>query len=48
MAEVGVDPVEAELNTRFVERLLDMASVQFEEVDNTHIENLIDIIAEQS
>lgn len=48
MGEVGVDPVEAELNTRFVEQLLQVAEVNLAEVDGTHCENLIDIIKDQS
>ena len=44
MGEVGEDPVEAKLNTKFVKKLLKVAKVQFEEVDGTHIETLLDII----
>lgn len=44
MGEVGVDPVEAELNTRFVEQLLKVAEVHTEEVDGAEHEKLTDII----
>lgn len=48
MGEVGEDPVEARLNTKFVKKLLKVAKVQFEEVDGTHLETLLDIIGDQS
>ena len=48
MGEVGVDPVEADLNARFVEQLLQVACVNLEEVSGTHIETLLDIIDDQS
>ena len=48
MGEVGEDPVEAKLNTKFVKKLLKVAKVQFEEVDGTHLETLLDIIEDQS
>ena len=48
MGEVGEDPVEARLNTKFVKKLLKVAHVQFEEVDGTHIETLLDISEDQS
>ena len=48
MGDIGVDPVEAELNQRFVEQLLAVAKVNMEEMDGTHIETLLDIIADQS
>lgn len=44
MSEVGVDPVEAALNERFVEHLLAVACVNLEEVSGTHIETLLDIV----
>ena len=46
MGEVGEDPVEARLNTKFVKKLLKVAKVQFEEVDGTHLETLLDIIGD--
>ena len=48
MAEVGVDPVEAALNQKFVERLLEVANVNVDEVEGTHAETLLDIIQDQS
>ena len=48
LGEVGEDPVEARLNTKFVKKLLKVAKVQFEEVDGTHLETLLDIIGDQS
>ena len=48
MSEVGVDPVEAELNQKFVEHLLAVACVNDEQVYGTHIETLVDICGEQS
>ena len=44
MSEVGVDPVEAELNQRFVEHLLAVAAVNLEECSGSHIETLLDIV----
>lgn len=46
MSEVGVDPVEAELNQKFVEHLLALANVNTEEVNGSHIETLVDICGE--
>ena len=48
MGEVGEDPVEARLNTKFVKKLLKVAKVQHEEVDGTQQETLLDIISDQS
>ena len=48
MAEVGVDPVEADLNQKFVERLLEVANVNVDEVEGTHTESLLDIIQDQA
>ena len=48
MSEVGVNPIEAALNLKFVEKLLDLAQVNMEEVSGTHIETLLDIIKDQS
>lgn len=39
-----VNPVEQDINVRFVEKLLSVAKVNLEEVDGTHIETLLDII----
>jgi len=48
MSEVGVDPIEAELNFTFVQQLLKFAQVKVDEVCGTHIETLLDIIKDQS
>ena len=48
MGEVGIDPVEAEINQRFVEQLLKVAKVNTEEVTGSHHETLQDIIEKQS
>ena len=44
MGEVGVDPVDSALNAKFVKKLLKVAAVKLEEVDGSHIENILDII----
>ena len=43
-----MDPVEAALNQKFVERLLEVANVNVDEVEGTHAETLLDIIQDQS
>ena len=48
MVEVGVDPVDSALNAKFVKKLLKVAAVKLEEVDGSHIENILDIIEDQS
>ena len=47
LGEVGIDPVEELENRRFVERLLEVAAVNEEEVEGTRIEDtLLDIIGD--
>ena len=47
LGEVGIDPVEELENRRFVERLLEVAAVNEEEVEGTRIDDtLLDIIGD--
>ena len=47
LGEVGVDPVEELENRRFVERLLEVAAVNEEEVSGSHVDDtLLDIIGD--
>ena len=47
LGEVGVDPVEELENRRFVERLLEVAAVNEEEVNGSHVDDtLLDIIGD--